>query len=200
MDHYNPTPPLNQQMSIADVLQGGGNSVASSSSKSKMTPGMSVKRSQGPGLMPMPQPKKPAYSKRSSIESFSESSDDSINIIASTSSQPKKFKFKNPASLSQALDYEVDVIEDEFASQDCIQTQEPQKITVTTPVIQTQEPQKFPVAVQDVTEAAHENKENRIGNTFGDSTLTALLYSLNNEAKLSDRRNEIYNKILEKLN
>lgn len=94
----------------------------------------------------------------------------------STSSQARKFTFK-PVQ-----------IEDEFITDDeDIQTQEPQKIVVA--------PGPSPL----ITEVSQmENKENCI--SMNAKPLEMLLFALNNEQKLQDKRTDLYNKILEKLN
>ena len=190
LNNYNSIPSKNQQDNISLALQVGRNE--NEPQKSKQTPGMPVKRS-GLGLLPVPAPKKPTL--------MSESNNDvvglgSITITPSTSSQAKKFKFKLPPlreSVEAVEEFDIDDVM--LASQDSTQTQEPQNAIVADAqsVIQTQEPQKTALAVT-------ENKENFSSNHQNDNPLTLLLFSLNNEAKLSDKRNELYNKILQKLN
>ena len=140
-----------QQVEIAFALQTGQKKKSHeipSTSKSKRTAGMPVKRSMG--LMPMPTPKK-GLSQEDVFENQSQYS----QIEGSPKAKKGRFVFKRPIQTPPA-------IEDEFAMDDSLDeilTQEPHQIAVHEPneITTVKEPTSKPRTSTDI--SGPENKE-----------------------------------------
>ena len=206
LDHYDPHPPENQQVSMALALHTGEKYDVSlpstSTGRGKATPGLAKKSSQpGFGLMPMPVPSTsfavpkslPAKRKHSYDIASELSSDESF---ATPPRASLKFRFKKTPKISNREQNEEVESSDEF-----VMIQEPQETVVTHE--EAPEPQEIVVKSPTSPVVFAENKENRPLAKVDNPNMAALMILINQDQKLQEKlsseRNALYRDLINKL-